>query len=177
MVPKHEPTTPVKNTPIKQLPFSPSQFLNSPNLSFDVTLASTPVKKQPLTPTKENRMDYSPLSTPNPLPLGIKSENRLCDVKTPNKNSIYLSENSIPRTPTPFKRALAEIEKKSGALKSLPQTPTRLEDITEIMKKDQEMSTYDTDCSSNYIQVRRAPLMFKTSKIKLTTEIYILSLI
>lgn len=32
------------NSPIKQLPFSPSQFLNSPNLSFDVTLASTPMK-------------------------------------------------------------------------------------------------------------------------------------
>lgn len=35
-------------TPIKPLPFSPSQFLNSPslNLSFDVVLpASTPVRK------------------------------------------------------------------------------------------------------------------------------------
>lgn len=36
-------------TPIKPLPFSPSQFLNSPslNLSFDITLpASTPVRNQ-----------------------------------------------------------------------------------------------------------------------------------
>lgn len=42
-------------TPIKQLPFSPSQFLNSPNLTFDVQLASTPVKQhvQASTPQKE----------------------------------------------------------------------------------------------------------------------------
>lgn len=42
-------------TPIKQLPFSPSQFLNSPNLTFDVQLASTPVKQhvQPSTPQKD----------------------------------------------------------------------------------------------------------------------------
>lgn len=43
-------------SPIKQLPFSPSQFLNSPNLSFDVTLASTPVKHcnmQATTPQKD----------------------------------------------------------------------------------------------------------------------------
>lgn len=34
-------------TPIKPLPFSPSQFLNSPILTFDMTLpASTPVRKR-----------------------------------------------------------------------------------------------------------------------------------
>lgn len=57
-----EPTpitgTPSKYTtsPIRQLPFSPSQFLNSPNISFDVTLSSTPVKRsvaQVTTPHKD----------------------------------------------------------------------------------------------------------------------------
>lgn len=50
--------TPMKcmPSPINQLPFSPSQFLTSPNLSFDVTLASTPVKNgdmQVSTPQKD----------------------------------------------------------------------------------------------------------------------------
>lgn len=45
----------ISTTPIKQLPFSPSQFLNSPNLTFDVQLSSTPVKHivQAITPHKE----------------------------------------------------------------------------------------------------------------------------
>lgn len=43
------------SSPIKQLPFSPSQFLNSPgmaHITFDVALSSTPVKKHPVTNTK-----------------------------------------------------------------------------------------------------------------------------
>lgn len=43
--------SPLRNgpSPIKQLPFSPSQFLNSPhisNLTFDVTMSSTPKASQ-----------------------------------------------------------------------------------------------------------------------------------
>lgn len=44
------------SSPIKQLPFSPSQFLNSPNISsimFDVAAASTPKKNQSETPVKD----------------------------------------------------------------------------------------------------------------------------
>jgi hypothetical protein len=43
------------NSPIKQLPFSPSQFFNSPGL-FDAPLSSTPVKRfttQASTPLKD----------------------------------------------------------------------------------------------------------------------------
>lgn len=56
--------------------------------------------------------------------------------------------NDTPRTPTPFKKALADLEKKSGPIKNLPDTPTRLEDITEIMRKEQDISSnYETDSS------------------------------
>ena len=42
-----------------------------------------------------------------------------------------------PRTPTPFKRALADIYRAREPLSNTPQTPTkRVEDITEIIKKD-----------------------------------------
>lgn len=88
--------------------------------------------------------DYSPLSTPNGLSAAIKYS---ADTMTPSKlNRCFTGDT--PRTPTPFKKALEDIEKKSGPLKNLPDTPTRLEDITEIMKKDQDLSSnYETDSS------------------------------
>lgn len=180
---KNLPISPIKNgslTPIKQLPFSPSLFLNSPNLSFDVTLASTPVKNipQPLTPRKEdgarvrltdlfflslisiffNRQtrDYSPLNTPNGLTASEKIDTRpsTSEAVTPHKSDRSPRCDDAPRTPTPFKKALADMEKKSGPLKNLPDTPTRLEDITEIVKKEQDLSLqYETD-SSMMIAVR-----------------------
>lgn len=84
------------------------------------------------------------------MPLGARTESRNNEAVTPSKSKFSYS---LPRTPTPFKRALAEIEKKSGALKTLPQTPTRLEDITEIVKKETEESAYETDCSNTFLQV------------------------
>lgn len=91
--------------------------------------------------------DYSPLNTPNGISLKhdptIPSEEA---ITTPNKNDYPSTEG--PRTPTPFKKALADLEKKSGPITHLPDTPTRLEDITEIMKKEQDISSnYETDTS------------------------------
>ncbi|XP_052745259.1 myb-related protein A isoform X3 [Bicyclus anynana] len=105
-------------TPIKALPFSPSQFLNSPaGLSF-------PAFDTPLRHSHGSKdLGASPLlHTPTPANI------------TPG-GSQY--KNETPKTPTPFKMAMAEIGKKSG-LKYEPSSPGLLvEDITEMIKREE----------------------------------------
>lgn len=56
--------------------------------------------------------------------------------KTPLKNKAG-NGDGLPRTPTPFKNALAEMGKRRSE-SYVPPSPTRLdEDITEIMHKEQ----------------------------------------
>ncbi|KAJ8298904.1 hypothetical protein KUTeg_022964 [Tegillarca granosa] len=107
---KQEALTP-KGTPIKNLPFSPSQFLNSPEIPFG-KVTSTPVCSQPLNATPTN--DRA-LNTPNPR-TDVKST---C---TPRIRRTILE--ATPRTPTPFKNALAEIEKRAKCFKDV--SPTQL---------------------------------------------------
>ncbi|XP_071453304.1 myb-related protein A-like [Hetaerina americana] len=161
------PTTPIKSetsTPIKPLPFSPSQFLNSPNLSFEAGVSSTPLHRLGSSRKRALHSD-SPLSTPRvsrpspPSSPHIQPSELVLQgtVKIEQENActpkIHRSlVEATPRTPTPFKNALAEMEKKNGGVRYTPQTPTRLvEDITEIIKKEQPEisdSHYETDTSS-----------------------------
>ncbi|XP_052750999.1 myb protein isoform X2 [Galleria mellonella] len=107
-------------TPIKALPFSPSQFLNSPApLSFQ-QFDSTPLRQ-----AKEWSQMASPLlHTPTPANANL----------TPVNTHL---RNNTPKTPTPFKIAMAELGKKSG-LKYEPSSPGRLvEDITEMIKREE----------------------------------------
>nr|XP_021512376.1 transcriptional activator Myb isoform X6 [Meriones unguiculatus] len=68
--------------------------------------------------------------------------------KTQKENSIFRTPaikrsilESSPRTPTPFKHALAAQEIKYGPLKMLPQTPSHLvEDLQDVIKQESDES-------------------------------------
>ncbi|XP_026736085.1 transcriptional activator Myb isoform X2 [Trichoplusia ni] len=109
-------------TPIKALPFSPSQFLNSPAAISFAALDSTPLRHA----AKE--WSASPLlQTPTPAHV------------TPGGPAAL--KGTTPKTPTPFKIAMAEIGKKSG-LHYEPSSPGLLvEDITMMMKRENSDST------------------------------------
>lgn len=75
------------------------QFFNSPNLLFDATSASTPVKHC-------GRTSPGLLVTPTPPPRVPEDPSVMSTPPRARKPAV-----NAPRTPTPFKNALAEIEK------------------------------------------------------------------
>ena len=103
--------------------------------SFPPTAQSTPLS----VPCKPHG---SLLTTPN---LGHENETEASAHSTPKMSkfsptgpsSQNRNNGEAPRTPTPFKRALAEVYRGREPLSNTPQTPTkRVEDLTEIIKKD-----------------------------------------
>lgn len=80
----------------------------------------------------------------------VVDDKKLSAVNTPKAKKSLLNG---PRTPTPFKNALDEFRKIRGGETYVPSSPNRLvEDITEIMKKEQQQdstidSVYETDSS------------------------------
>ena len=73
--------------------------------------------------------------------------------------------SEAPRTPTPFKRALAEVYRGREPLSNTPQTPTkRVEDITEIIKKDMQQDFTDLDFThSGDLQVQLICIIMNSS--------------
>nr|XP_033790169.1 myb-related protein A isoform X2 [Geotrypetes seraphini] len=119
----------LKNTPVKMLPFSPSQFFNtcSGNEQFNLenpAFTSTPICGQKVLITTPLHKDMTP-----------KDQKENAGFRTPTIRRSLL--NTTPRTPTPFKNALAAQEKKYGPLKIVSQPLSFLEeDIREVLKQE-----------------------------------------
>eukprot|EP00096_Caligus_rogercresseyi_P005635 TRINITY_DN215_c1_g1_i13.p1 TRINITY_DN215_c1_g1~~TRINITY_DN215_c1_g1_i13.p1 ORF type:complete len:672 (+),score=269.14 TRINITY_DN215_c1_g1_i13:316-2331(+) len=111
-----------------------ASYASATELSFDVS-SFPAAQSTPVMAAKKS----SVLTTPNNSSLSLDNDTPRSNKYSPARNNPRLSE--APRTPTPFKKALADVYLRREPLSNTPQTPTKLvEDIHEIIKKEQDLS-------------------------------------
>ncbi|XP_050089525.1 myb protein [Anopheles aquasalis] len=158
-------------TPIKPLPFSPSQFLNSPSLtvSFDQLPASTPVKRAALkndtsllsTPVPAKEAGVTPYIKKEPVTPGtaaaapgvnVKADSAVQQEDGKTQTPLKETKPSLePRTPTPFKNAMAEVGKRRSEVYVPPSPAVLGEDIAEIMNQEQAKENSAESSSSTLV--------------------------
>uniref|UniRef100_A0A8C6XEQ3 MYB proto-onco like 1 n=1 Tax=Naja naja TaxID=35670 RepID=A0A8C6XEQ3_NAJNA len=122
--------TMLKQTPVKTLPFSPSQFFNTCSGNEQFNVENTPFTSTPICSQKV--IITTPLHNKDVTP---KDQKENAGFRTPTIRRSLLG--TTPRTPTPFKNALAAQEKKYGPLKIVSQPLAFLEeDIREVLKEE-----------------------------------------
>ncbi|XP_060632555.1 transcriptional activator Myb isoform X4 [Anolis sagrei] len=117
-------------------------FLNTSSSQESLDLDNPPITSTPLCSHKVT------VSTPFHRDQAFKTQKENYVFRTPAiKRSIL---ESTPRTPTPFKNALAAQEFKYGPLKVLPQTPTHLvDDLQDVIKQETVESGIATGLREN----------------------------
>lgn len=126
-------TSPARETPLKQLPFSPSQFFNSPSVNDGKVYTSTPARanigngKTPLcTPSKVESATKTPLNDTT----RSKSDG---EIETPRIR--YSLINKTPRTPTPLKIS----DKFNPANNGQSLFGGKFTDISSIISKEEQL--------------------------------------
>ncbi|XP_029611270.1 myb-related protein A isoform X4 [Salmo trutta] len=164
-----------KNTPTKALPFTLSQFFNTSggeHLSLDnPALTSTPVCGQKYL-----------LNTPFQKETTPKHQKENMGFRTPKIHKTIMVPT--PRTPTPFKNALAAQEKMHGPLKMVPQPLAFLEeDIREVLKQEigsdiftrepqPDFRTWKHDVDGPVRKVRKSLVLDSWGKDCLNVQLY-----
>ncbi|XP_064601947.1 myb-related protein A-like [Liolophura sinensis] len=135
---KQETKTPT-GTPIKNLPFSPSQFLNSPGLPFGL-LTSTPVASNPCDTSS------SVLTTPTCATLDTLEESgKVHDSGSNDENRTPAVKRSLletaPQTPTPLRNAMK-------AMTLVPMSPSTVDVYLNDVMREDTASGYEADTST-----------------------------